>query len=264
LNNARKIYAAGAFTSMAGVPNFGIARLNDDGTADTAFNSGTGANGSIFALAIYPTNSVHAGKVLVGGDFTGINGIPRGRIARLNSDGSVDNTFDMSVGAGAAVRAIAIQPDGKILIGGQFMDVNGTPINRIARLNSDGSLDSAFATAVGVGANDVVNSILLQPDNRIVVGGQFTLANGVTRHRITRLLPTGAVDPMISFGEGANGDVNALAIQPDGMLILGGGFTTFDREPHVRIARVYGGSVTGSGAFEFTSGEFQRDEDGEV
>ncbi|MBC8094581.1 MAG: DUF11 domain-containing protein, partial [Akkermansiaceae bacterium] len=264
INGVRKIYAGGSFTSIAGVPNFGIARLNEPGSADTAFNAGTGANGAVLALAVYPTNSIHAGKLLVAGSFTQINGVDCGRIARLNVDGSLDTNFVSTVGANDAIRALAIQNDGRILIGGVFTNVNGVMANRIARLNSDGSLDVTFASNVSPGANDIVNAILLQPDNRIVLGGQFTQANGVTRNRITRLMPSGLVDPTINFGEGANGDVNALVIQPDGMIVLAGGFTSFNGEPHGRVARIYGGSVIGSGTFEFTTGNFQRDEDGAV
>src|ERR1019366_320120 len=80
---------------------------------------------------------------------------------------------------------------------------------------------------------------------------------------ITRLLPTGAVDPSINFGLGANGAINALVIQPaDGNLVIGGDFTQFNGQPRQHIARIYGGSMAGSGEFQFTSGSFQIDEKG--
>ena len=126
-------------------------------------------------------------------------------------------------------------------------------MNHIARLNPDGSLDATFAANVAASVNGVVNAISVQADNRIVLAGDFTQANGVTRHSITRLMPDGTVDPTINFGDGANGAINALVIQPaDGMLVIGGGFTQFNDQPHSHIARLYGGSMTGSGAFEFT------------
>jgi hypothetical protein len=88
-----------------------------------------------------------------------------------------------------------------------------------------------------------VEGITLQPDNRIVLVGQFTQANGVTRNHITRLLPTGATDPTINFGEGANGDVDTVVIQPaNGMLVIGGSFSLFNNQPDSDIARIYGGS----------------------
>ncbi|MEI6197959.1 MAG: Calx-beta domain-containing protein, partial [Verrucomicrobiota bacterium] len=95
--------------------------------------------------------------------------------------------------------------------------------------------------------------------------GQFTQAGGVTRYRITRLMPNGATDPTINFGSGANGDIAAVLVQPtDGMLIVGGSFSQFNGQVHENIARIYGGSVTGSGDFTFTSANYQVTETGVV
>ena len=137
-----------------------------------------------------------------------------GNLVRLNADGSVDTNFDLNLGANGAVRAIAIQTDGGVLIGGDFTTVNGMALNHIARLNADGSLDAAFTANVATGVNGTVNAIAVQAGQPDCVAGQFTQANGVTRNSITRLLPDGAVDPTINFGDGANGAVDALVIQP--------------------------------------------------
>jgi len=103
----------------------------------------------------------------------------------------------------------------------------------------------------------------MQADNRIVLAGGFTSANGVTRNRITRLLPNGAVDATINFGDGANGTIDALVIQPaDQLFVIGGSFTQYDDQPHAHIARIYGGSETGSGLLQFTSAAYQVDENG--
>ena len=112
----------------------------------------------------------------------------------------------------------------------------------MARLNPDGSLDPAFTANVGPGTDDTVHAILLQPDTRIVLVGAFTHANGVNRGHITRLLPDGTVDPSINFGYGANGYINTVAIQPNAMLVVGGGFSSFDQQPRSRIARLFGGA----------------------
>jgi uncharacterized delta-60 repeat protein len=264
ISGSREIYVGGAFSTINGISSPGVARLNNDGSLDTSFATGLGASGTVYAVAAYPTNSANnAGQVLVGGAFTNFNNVVAVNLVRLNVDGSVDTNFSLNFAANGTVRAIAIQTDGNVLIGGDFTNVNGTAVNRIARLNADGSLDTAFASGVGVGANGTVNAIAVQPDNRIVLAGDFTQADGVTRNSITRLLPTGAVDPTINFGDGANSDIDALVIQPaDGMLVIGGGFTQYDGQPHDHIARIYGGSTTGSGTFEFTSATYQVDEDG--
>ena len=272
INGSRRIYVGGAFNTINGGSSPNLARLfggdpyTPGGSLDAAFATGSGPNGPVYALVVYPTNSPFAGQLLVGGAFTNINGFALGHVARLNADGSVDTSFDLNQGANDIVRAIAIQTDGRILLGGDFTNFNGTNLNRIARLNSDGSLDNSFTTNLTGGVNGSVQAIAVQDDNRIVVAGQFTQANGVTRNRVTRLLPNGAVDPWINFGDGANGAINALAIQVQSpyqqMLVIGGGFTQFDDQPAAHIARIFGGSMIGNGAFEFTSANYQVDETG--
>jgi uncharacterized delta-60 repeat protein len=261
VGGVRKIYIGGAFGSISGSYSPGFARLNNDGSADTSFATGSGADGSVYAIAVYPTNSIYAGKVLIGGTFTHFDGTAISRLARLNADGSVDTNFDANLGVGPsdAVRAIAIQLDGRVLVGGSFTNFNGAAVNYITRLNADGTRDTNFTA----NTSDSVESITLQPDNRIVLAGQFAVANGVTRQHITRLLPSGATDPTINFGDGANGDVDTVIVQPaDGMLVIGGSFSQYDDQPHANIARIYGSSITGSGAFEFTSANYQVDETG--
>jgi uncharacterized delta-60 repeat protein/uncharacterized repeat protein (TIGR01451 family) len=251
----RKLVIGGAFTLMnATLLNY-IARLNNDGSVDGTFNPGQGADAPVFALAVQPD-----GKLLVGGDFVNFNNVPHNHIVRLNVDGSLDATFNVGAGADGSIRTIVVQSDGRILIGGLFSHVNGLNFNHIARLNPNGSVDTNFNVAPG--ANDVVTSMALQPDNRIMVGGQFTLANGVTRGRITRLNSDGTADPMINFGLGCNGMVASVLVQTNGMIVFGGGFTTYDGQPHARLARIYGGTVSGSGEFEFDSPNYVVPENG--
>ncbi len=259
----RKVYVGGAFGAFNGVSSSGVIRLNNNGGVDAGFNTGSGIDGQVYAIAVYPTNSVYAGKVLIGGSFAHYNGTPINNLARLNADGSLDASFNAGFGSGpdAAVHALAIQPGGQVLVGGGFTHINTTAINYIARLNPDGTMDASFTAAVGVGANNVVEGIALQTDNRIVLVGQFSKVNGVTRNHITRLLPTGALDSTINFGLGANGDVDAVVVQPaDGMLVIGGSFSQYNGVPNAGIARIYGGSVTGSGAFTFITGNYQVNE----
>jgi uncharacterized delta-60 repeat protein len=256
----RSLLVGGNFTHMNGASVSGLARLNNDGTIDPAFAPLFNSGSTIYALAVYPTNAPHAGQILIGGDFSAVNGVSRNGVARLNPDGSLDLTFNPGQGATNAVRAIAIQLDGNIVVGGSFTNFNGTPLNYMARLNPDGSLDSNFTANVGPGADDTVDAILLQPDTRIVLVGAFTHANGVSRGGITRLLPDGTVDPSINFGYGADGYVNTVAIQPNAMLVIGGGFSSFDQQPRSHVARIFGGAMSGAGALTFTSPTFDADE----
>ena len=249
----RRILVAGAFSLINGVSRNSIAQLLDGGAVDPDFSPGLGANGTVYAVAVQTD-----GKIIIGGDFTAVNGTAINHVARLNADGSLDSTFAPGAGANDSVRAVAIQLDGRILIGGLFTSVNGAPLNHIARLNSTGSVDAGFVP--GVGANDNVEAIVVQTDARIFVAGDFTKCNGVTRHRITRLNPDGTVDPTINFGTGADSFVAAAVIQTDGNIILGGGFLNFNDEPHAHLVKVYGGSVAGSGNFEFVSQNYQVNE----
>ncbi len=254
----RRILVGGSFLNMNGYAHQGLARLNNAGVLDPAFNPSLSVNGTVYAIAVYPTNTIQGGKILIGGNFTSVNGIVRNGVARLNSDGTLDADFDPGTGTTNAVRALAIQLDGRVLLGGSFTSFNGHPLNHVARLNLNGQMDTAFN--VGVGADDTVNAIVVQPDTRIVLVGQFSHANGVSRSRITRLLPDGTVDPAINFGSGADSYIAAVALQPDGMMVIGGGFTSFDGQSRQHLARIYGGSITGSGLFQFTSANFQADE----
>ena len=164
------------------------------------------------------------------------NGIYRdGRVAVNKNtvdgvDGTIDTAFDPN--ANARVRAIAIQSDGKIVIGGDFISVGGTSRNRIARLNTDGSLDTGFDP----NANDEIRAIAIQSDGKIVIGGVFTTVGGTTRNRIARLNTDGTLDT--GFNPDANSEVNTIAIQSDGKIVIGGTFTTLGGVTRNRIARI--------------------------
>ena len=223
----------GDFTTVNGTGRNHIARLNDDGTLDTGFDPGAGANDRVQAVTVQPD-----GKVLIGGDFTTVNGTARNRIARLNDDGTLDSGFDPGTGANALVYAVAIQADGKVLIGGEFTTVSGTSRNAIARLNGDGTLDTGFDP--GAGANDWVKDVAVQPDGKVLIGGDFTTVNGTGRNRIARLNGDGTLDTGFDPGAGANYWVSAVAIQADGKVLIGGGFDTVDGTARKRIARLNG------------------------
>ena len=74
------------------------------------------------------------GRIVIGGRFTSYDGVARNRIARLHTDGSLDESFDPGVGLDDFPEAIAVQSDGKILIGGNFTSYDGVARNRVARL----------------------------------------------------------------------------------------------------------------------------------
>ncbi len=136
------------------------------------------------------------------------------------------------ISADDGVLAIAVQGDGKILIGGYFEKVNDVTRNHIARLNPDGSLDTSFNPNI----NGRVDAIAIQPDGKILVGGYFQKIGTVTRNFIARLNENGSVDT--AFDPNTNAAVYAILIQPDGKILVGGAFTSIDSTPRTRIARL--------------------------
>ncbi|EKE67204.1 delta-60 repeat domain-containing protein, partial [Oceanibaculum indicum] len=176
------------------------------------------------------------GKILIGGRFTSYDGTTRNRIARLNTDGSLDTSFNPGSGADDNIYALVLQPDGKIMIGGNFTSYDGTARNRIARLNANGSLDTSFDP--GSGANSTVQTIMLQPDGKILFGGSFSRYDEMARMRFARLNANGSLDTSFDPGNGANNTVYSIAVQPDGKILIGGAFTSYDDKTRNRIARI--------------------------
>ncbi len=226
-----KIILGGSFLNYNGVAYNRILRVNSDGSPDASFTTGTAADNLVRAIVVQPD-----GKILVGGDFTSFNGSTRNRIVRLNTDGTIDPSFTAGTAANNAIRTIVLQSDGKILIGGDFTTYNGTGRNRVARLNTDGTLDVSFAP--GTAANNIVYAIAVQTDGNIVIGGNFTTYNGTARVRMARITTTGALDASFTPGTGANVSVNACVLQSDGKVVIAGGFTSYNGTAINRIARL--------------------------
>jgi uncharacterized delta-60 repeat protein len=240
-----KVIIVGDFTSYDDNLRSGIARFNADGALDLDFNPGvdmiynpgTHTNGIIYAIAIQSD-----GKFVIGGSFSFYrDGKAINRIARLNTDGSLDDSFDSGIGADWDVRAIAIQPNGKIIIGGYFSAYNGNTSQRIARIESNGMLDISFA-GYGISMySAVVSSIAIQPDGKIIIGGIFNIYRselGANISNIARLFPDGTLDVYFSLSAGSQSAllgigsntvkyINALALRSDGNIILGGGYPSY-------------------------------------
>jgi uncharacterized delta-60 repeat protein/uncharacterized repeat protein (TIGR01451 family) len=235
IQNDGKIILGGGFTTYNGTTKNGIARLNTDGSLDATFNvGGTGANGSIASTAIQSD-----GKIIISGGFMSYNGTARKCIARLNADGSLDATFNVGSGTDEAIQTTAIQSDGKIIIGGCFANYNGTPLNKIARLNVDGSLDTSFNIGTGTGVNNYcINTVTIQNNGKIIIGGYFSTYNGTAINNIARLNTDGSLDTSFNIGTGPNSEVETIAIQTDGKIIVAGDFTSYNGTARNHIARL--------------------------
>jgi uncharacterized delta-60 repeat protein len=208
-----------------------IARLNHDGSVDSSFSPST--NGVVRSIVLQPS-----GQILISGEFTTVQGtgsstaVTRNYVARLNADGTLDNSFNPN--ANAIVYAVAYENSGQVVIGGSFTSIQPTgsssPVtrNHIARINADGSLDINF----NPNTDKTVLSLAVQNNGQIIVGGGFSVlqptgaALPITRNCIARLNPDGSLDT--GFDPEASGSVMAIAIQTDGKIIVGGQFTSFE------------------------------------
>lgn len=234
------VIIAGYFTAVNGTNQGYVARLNSTGGLDTSFDSGSGADSPVLSLAVQSD-----GKVLLGGEFTSINGTNRNNIARLNSGGSLDTGFDPSTGvSGAAlssVRAIAVQGDDKVIIGGSFTSVDGAAHTNIARLNSNGTLDGGFNPSVGVAGAGVLAGVYIltvQSGGKIVVGGDFTAINGNPRTNLARLNANGTLDLSFNPTNGPDFAVNSVLSQANGKIVIGGFFTSVNGTARKYVARL--------------------------
>ncbi len=280
------ILVGGTFSELGGGANRNVARIFSDGVLDPSFSSRV--NGPVHTilslpdirdleqpdplLAILNQDGSYAtlenpvdgslldgdirilieqadGKMIVGGDFTDGNLAIGPYIARYNADGSLDTAFSPRLNG--SVSAIALQSDGKILIGGLFTEIDGTARNRIARLNSDGTVDGDFDP----NASGEVLDIVLQSDNKILIGGSFTgfEPNGgepVIRSRMARLLVDGTVDA--DFNPTPDERVYTIAIDADGLILIGGDFETLAPGGGDIIARSRLARITDTGALDET------------
>jgi len=214
-----KYVLVGTFASYNGSSVKNIVGLNQDGTINTSFVTGTGLNNDTYAIAVQNDD-----KVIVGGFFTSYNGNASNRIIRLNSNGSVDSSFNIGTGFNGAPVAIYIQNDGKVLVGGNFTSYNGTATNNIIRLNSNGSVDTSFV--YGTGVNNDINSITVDTSGRILLGGAFTTYNGTTTNRIVRLNSNGSIETAATIG--FQNQVNDIEIQNNGKIIVVGTFSQYN------------------------------------
>jgi uncharacterized delta-60 repeat protein len=237
-----KILCAGAFTTYNGAPANRICRLNADGSLDATFTNPLAINGEINYA-----QPLSNGQILISGSFT----LPKAGIARLNADGTVDASFNMAGTGinGGRIQSFAVQADGKIIVVGGlgFTQYNGVVVNAIARLNADGSLDATFNSGVGSGFDGASfnAAVVVQPDGKILVGGDFTTYKSVAVPRgIIRLNSDGSRDNAFNPGmtggvAGFSGSVGFPIIAlPNGQILICGNFSSYNGFPHNCLARL--------------------------
>lgn len=312
------LLVGGHFTTIGGQAVHGLAKLASDGTVDAAFSPGVSG--------IYCIRTQPGGGSIIGGTFVNVGGSPQKGIAKLNAagvrlsdlsspylnvstgvraileephsllsggrnptalslskasllllgpDGTADFSFqcegsevitnalarlpDGSLLAGRetlkrydtfgrelpwamtnnTVHCLLPLPDGRFLIGGSFTEVNGTAKTLLARVNADGTLDTTFSSSL-VGVQ--VQTLALQTDGKVLVGGSFTLG---THSHVVRLMPSGAHDTTFNTRVSAN-EITTLALQKNGKVVLGGNFTSVHDVPDQHLTTLANNAATES------------------
>lgn len=206
-----------------------IQRVNPDGSNDDSFHEKVSYKGIYFEN--YITAVQLDGKIILGGYFQ--HG--QRNVTRLNEDGSLDISFNKVTGANGNVQNMLLQPNGKILISGNFSSYNYTSCNTLARLNANGKLDAKFNS--GKGVDGTINCITVQPDKKIIVAGEFAKYNGTACGNIIRLYETGTVD--LTLKAVTNGKIASIDIQPDHKIIIAGTFTSCNGAAANAIVRLF-------------------------
>jgi uncharacterized delta-60 repeat protein len=234
-----KVIIGGGFTTLGGQPRERLARLNPDSSVDSGFNPEI-RGGAVWCVLVQAD-----GKVVVGCNaYAVIGGQSNSVIGRLNADGTRDSSFMASVSyvphpSRTIVNSLAVQPDGKILVGGFFTRLSDRAQSHFGRLNPDGTADGSFSPQLDVGPNCIV----VQPDGKIMIGGVFGTVNGEVHSLIARLNSDGTLDNFQTSAGGTTGafsqpQVNALAFQPDGKILVGGLFTMLGGQGREYLGRL--------------------------
>ena len=242
-----KVIVIGDFTTYNGVAASRIIRLNTDGSRDTSFDMGSGFNGASNA----PTGASKIdvdGTILVSSAFgwSSYDGnaiIPnialQVGIVRINPDGSFNSALtlgDCLTGpTNHFINNISIQPNGQVVITGSSTGYNGTPTPRLIRLNTDGTLDTAFNAGLGVGFSSTTSSNTTLPNGQILVGNGTTF-QGVPTYNLVRLNADGTRDLTYNTGPGFNTSVTQTVIMPSGAILVSGNFTSFNGLTRIRLA----------------------------
>lgn len=235
LQNDGKILIGGGFTQYSDSSRSCIARLNNDGALDNSFDIGTGASGIYYPL-VRSLDIQTDGKIIAAGAFTRFNGTSIAGIARLNTNGSLDTSFNPGTGPNHIIEVVKVLPSGKILVAGQFGSFNGYSQKGLVRLNNDGTVDETFVCDLNASSNSPVLNIALQNDGKILLVGSFSADGANVDYRgIVRLMPDGELDETFILGSGpaigstgsGNGHIYGLDIAPDGKILLAGWFSKF-------------------------------------
>jgi hypothetical protein len=229
-----RLLVGGSFVSVNGEARRRVARLGIDGALDRSFLGD--AKYEVHAIARFPD-----GRVALGGAFNTVHDVRLNRVAVLRADGSLDPGFEFEAGTDSPVLALAALPEGRLLIGGGFSNVQGRSARGIARLLPGGQADASFDLRNAPDAE--VRTLAIDAAGRVILGGAFRRVAQRNRPGVDRLLANGIPDPGFAAEGSAEGVVHAVAIDGAGRVVAGGGFTRFLGVSCGRLVRLTGAGV---------------------
>ncbi len=222
-----KILVAGYFQTFSGLPRQAIVRLLPDGTLDSSFTPPAFEEyGGVWSDPVVLPSS----QILIAGTFRRVNGAPTLQVARLNSDGSVDGTFQPTGfnATGTPIRGLVVQSDGKIVLAGRFQFGSGISATRapLFRLNSDGSADDTFTLLTNlITGFPSSTDLLMQPDGRLVAAINFSIYRFNADGSADGTFAPPALRDTTFYAAGGSGRAFTLNLEPDGKILVGGIFT---------------------------------------
>jgi len=276
-----KVVLAGSVSDASGFQQLVVTRFNADGTPDSTFGSG-GRVAIQYGDGSFPLSGANAvalapdGKIVVAGGASDSAGIQELVVVRFHTDGTPDKAFNGdgafltqlgSNGNPSYLNAVAVQPDGRVVIGGQASDSGGNSRYLVGRLTSTGGWDSSFSgdgrivqqIGKAAGLAEWVSSLAIQPDGKIVAVGQAADSNNQVELLATRLTSGGGFDSSFSgngivldqlgLGSSPLSRANAVALQPDGKMLLGGDATPANGNGGFMVSR-----LTAGGGFDSSFG----------
>lgn len=237
----------GAFTAVNGTARLRIARVDATGVLDGTFGTTTnGANGVVRALLLLQTTAgtAVAGDIMLGGDFTFLNGVAQTRLGRVSTLGLREAAFtdpNLNGSVYALAEDLIVNP-GYIFVGGNFTLANGAARQRIVCLVDDGTNDNTFSATTEF-AGGIVQSIALDAAGDVFAGGLFTSYEGNPQHYLSKLHGSGGsrghVDALFGDANVGVGGVQSVKIIPSSQKILvAGAFEAVQTIPRGNVARL--------------------------
>ncbi|WP_341840033.1 IPT/TIG domain-containing protein [Chitinophaga caseinilytica] len=224
-----------------------IIKLHPNGELDSSWNYDLAQHRGLPTVngRIYKSHLLPDGKVLIAGNFTTYKGQPAPRIARINADGTLDNSFNPGSGADLLIYDLFVQQDGKIIVAGGFTRFNGTGANRVVRLTADGAVDPTFSVGAGPDGTKI-DQIGVLPNGVIILTGTFRKFNNLQRNNFIVLNADGSIHPTYNAIGGlryatASDDgtvMDIMNVKGENSVILVGNFDVFDNRMANRIVKL--------------------------